>query len=311
MPILRLNAGPDGLVLHGSPAPALPTLRRAAKGSGPIIILIHGFKYDPNVPTYCPHNRIFGKGTAEARTQTQWLRPLGFASRHAGEGLAIAFGWGARGNLWNAQLSARAAGVALAQAIRDIRAVAPFRPIHAITHSMGSEVIFEALRHLPARALHRVFTITGASYASVATAAMETPAGRSAQLMNIISRENDVFDLMFERLMAPAVPMDRAMGSGVHLSNAVNIQLDCPKTLAALARFGGHVSGPERRVCHWSGYTRPGALRFYARALRSADDITLEALKAALPAMPTPRWSRIFAVPQMPSYLPARQKTAT
>lgn len=312
MPILRLNAGTDGLVLHGSPAPALPALRNAARGSGPIIILIHGFKYDPGTPRFCPHGRIFGRTRhPESVHHTQWPRPLGFASGHQDEGLAIAFGWRARGNLWRAQRSAWAAGVALAQAIQTVRTVAPYRPIHAITHSMGSEVIFEALHHLPSHAVQRIITITGASYASVAQAAMETPAGRAAELLNVTSRENDAFDAMFEKLIPAQVPQDRAMGAGVSLPNAVTLQLDCPRTLAALTRFGGHIHMPKRRVCHWSGYTRPGALQFYARALRHPEYLELQALQDALPDTSAPRWSRIFAMPDSPSHLLGWQKTAS
>lgn len=236
---------------------------------------------------------------------------MGFACGHADEGLAIAFGWRARGNLWRAQRSAWAAGVALAQAIHAIRSVTPRRPIHAITHSMGSEVIFEALHHLPENAMQRIITITGASYASVAQAAMETPAGRTAELINVTSRENDLFDAMFEQLIVADVPNDCAMGAGINLPNAVTFQLDCPHTLAALTRFGGHIHIGRRRICHWSGYTRPGALQFYARALRHSDDVTLDALQDALPPALAPRWSRIFATPHMPPHLFADQKTAS
>ncbi|KIC49172.1 alpha/beta hydrolase [Tateyamaria sp. ANG-S1] len=311
MPILRLNAGAGGLALHGSPAPALPALRHAARGTGPIIILIHGFKYDPSDTRFCPHARIFGRTRHLDSTHRQWLRPLGFGCGHADEGLAIAFAWRARGNLWRAQRSAHAAGVALAQTIRTLRTSAPDRPIHAITHSMGSEVIFEALHHLPPHALQRIIAITGASYASVAETALETVAGRTVELLNITSRENDVFDLMFERLIAPDVAQDRAIGNGLSLPHTVNIQLDCTRTLAALTRFGGHIDAPQRRICHWSGYTRAGALRFYARALRHADAVPLDALQDTLPDHAAPRWSRIFAMPHLPSYLPAGQKTAT
>ena len=116
---------------------------------------------------------------------------------------------------------------------------------------------------------------------------------------------------MFERLITPDLPHDRAMGTGVSLPHAVNIQLDCPATLSALIRFGGHITPPQRRVCHWSGYTRPGALRFYARAMRHPEHTTLEALHGALPSNPAPRWSRMFAAPSLPALLPLRQKPAS
>ncbi|MEL7133727.1 MAG: hypothetical protein AAGK77_15105, partial [Pseudomonadota bacterium] len=107
------------------------------------------------------------------------------------------------------------------------------------------------------------------------------------------------------------VPHDRALGAGVSLPHTVNIQLDCPQTLTALKGFNAHITGPRRRICHWSGYTQPGALRFYARALRHPDIVSLDALQVALPNASAPRWSRMFAVPQVPVHLPLRQKTAS
>ncbi|MEL6452502.1 MAG: alpha/beta hydrolase [Pseudomonadota bacterium] len=312
MPILRLNAGPAGLVLHGSPAPALPAIRTAARGSGPVMILVHGFKYDPDCTPCSPHTTIFRPATETTKQDhVQWLRHLGFGTGDADEGLAVAFGWRARGNLWRAERAARAAGQHLAQVIAEIRALAPHRPVHAITHSMGSEVIFEALHSLPAGAVQRIVTLTGASYASRAVAAMETEAGRTAELLNITSRENDLFDFLFERLIAPPVKGDWAMGIGLDLPNAVNIQLDCPRTLAVLTRFGGHIAPPQRRICHWSSYTRAGVLRFYARALRQPDKVPLHPMQQVLPAAVAPRWSRMFARPRLTLGLPPVQKPAS
>ena len=308
MPILRLNAGPDGLALHRSPAAALATLTTAARGCGPIIVLIHGFKYDPTDPRHCPHDRLF---SLAAQERAQWLRPLGFGCGDLREGLAIAFGWQARGHLWQAQASARTAGFALAHALRRIRTAAPHRPIHVISHSMGSEVIFAALHHLPRDTVKRIITITGASYASTAREAMTTAAGRTAELLNITSRENDLFDLMFERLIAPPAPGDRAMSTDLTLPNSLTLQLDCPRTLGVLSQFGAQIAAPSRRVCHWSGYTRGGALPFYARVIRQADTLPLAALRCALPAVPSPRWSRMFALPAVPIPLPGRQKPAS
>ncbi len=312
MPILRLNAGPDGLALHGSPAPALAALHRAARGTGPVIILVHGFKYDPHCEACSPHNTIFGRDPSSGRgIHMPWLPDLGFGTDDADEGLAIAFGWHAGSNLWRAARSARSAGTLLAQAIRAIRAQSPGRSINIITHSMGSEVIFAALYDLRARDVARIVTLMAATYASRALTAMTTPAGRTAELFNVTSRENDAFDYMYERLIAPPVTGDRAMGAGLNVPNVVNIQLDCPRTLSDLTAFGGHIAPPARRVCHWSGYTRPGALQFYARAMRQPDTVPLPALRAALPPGPAPRWSRVFVRPKPALSLPARQKAAS
>lgn len=312
MPILRLNAGATGLALHGSPASAISALRRAAVGTGPVIVMIHGYKYDPESADCSPHNTIFAhRHHPDKPQQVPWMRHMGFGTGDPDEGLAIAFGWRARGNLWSAQASARAAGQHLAKVITQLRRLAPQRPVHVVTHSMGSEVIFEALHALPAGAVQRIVTLTGASYASRAAAAMHTMAGACAELINVASRENDLFDFMFERLIAPPQPGDRAMGAGIDLANAVTLQLDCQSSLALLTRFGGHILQAERRVCHWSGYTRPGALRFYARALRQPQAVPLAALQRDLPARAAPRWSRTFARPALSLPLPLSQKTAS
>ncbi|MEM6373718.1 MAG: alpha/beta hydrolase, partial [Pseudomonadota bacterium] len=148
MPILRLNAGPDGLTLHRSPAAVWPAIGNAAVGQGPVIVMIHGFKYDPDSVRHSPHSTIFGLDTARANV-APWLRPLGFGTGNRDEGLAIAFAWRARGNLWRAAQAARKAGKHLADVIAWMRARAPGRPVHIISQSMGSEVVFEALSRLP------------------------------------------------------------------------------------------------------------------------------------------------------------------
>ncbi|MEM6760422.1 MAG: alpha/beta hydrolase [Pseudomonadota bacterium] len=306
MPILRLDAAPDAVTVHGATAPVARVLRSAARGTGPVIVLVHGFKYDPICVECDPHQKIFSLNAA-----TGWLRPLGFGAGEPDEGLAIAFGWRARGNIWRAHYAAGQAGRHLARVITDLRRLAPTRPVHAITHSLGSEVVFEALHHLGAGDLRRIVALAGASYASRAVAAMQTAAGRAADLINVTSRENDLFDAMFERLLAPAVPGDRALGDGIALPNVVNMQLDCRDTLATLPRFGGVIAPPGRRICHWSSYTRAGALAFYAHALRHPAAMPLDALRAALPAQTAPRWSRMLARRAAAAPLPMAEKTAS
>jgi len=312
LPILRLNAGPSGLSLHGSPAAALPAIRRAGRGAGPVMVLIHGFKYDPETKGRSPHTTLFGTAPHQHRPgNVAWLRHLGFGLGHEDEGLAIAFAWCARGNLRRAVMSAHVAGRHLARTIAVLSARAPERPIHVISHSMGSEVICEALNALPAHSVQRIIALSGATYASRAAGAMQSPAGRTAEMFNITSRENDVFDFIYEHAIAPPAPGDRAMGCGVDLPNVVNVQLDCPRTLAALTRFGGHIASPRRRMCHWSGYTRPGALPFYAHVLRNADKVALREMQQALPDNVAPRWSRMFAPAAVPLALPPAQKAAS
>ena len=100
------------------------------------------------------------------------------------------------------------------------------------------------------------------------------------------------------------------MGVGLDLPNAINIQLDCPSTLTSLTRFGGYISPGRLCVSHWSGYTRPGAMRFYAHALRQPDAVPLPDLLAALPRTTSPRWSGLFARPRLIRTMSPLQKAA-
>ncbi|MEM8578655.1 MAG: alpha/beta hydrolase [Pseudomonadota bacterium] len=304
MPVLRVNAAATGLSVHNSPACADAALRRAAAGTGPMMVLVHGYKYQPGHPQHCPHRRLLATGAG-------WPAGLGFGRGDPVEGLALAFGWPARGRLAEALRQTQEAGALLSRAIRQLKHAAPDRTLHLMTHSMGSEVAFAALHHLRPGDVQRVLTITGASYASRAHAALDSPAGRRAELLNIISGENDVFDALYTCLVPPPAARDRVLGAGIDAPNTVNIQIDCPKTLAVLAGFAGPIRPPGRRVCHWSGYTRPGLLAFYAAAMRRPDGVPLPALRAALPAARTARFSRLFAPPSAPRPLRAALRQAS
>ena len=300
MPILRVNASPDGPVLHASPASAIRVMSAAARGTGPVIVMVHGFKYDPGHARFCPHRGIFAtRSDPVCEKRAGWPRHLGFGQGCADEGLAVAFGWRARGALAGAQQAAQTAGRQLAGVIGALKSAAPARPVHVITHSMGSEVLLEALHHLPRSSVHRALILTAASYQSSAEAALNTPAGRSLELLNITSRENDLFDCIFEGLIPPPVPGDRAVGCGVHMPNAVNIEIDCADTLRRLQTFGGHIAAPRARICHWSAYTRPGVMQFYKHALRNPQAVPLAGLQNALRQTSTKRWARLLCRPAL------------
>ena len=294
MPILRLNAMDDGVRLHGSAASASSALGSAAQGNGPIIIMIHGYKYDPATHAHNPHGRIFASRRCPDRPDDiLWPQHLGFGWGNPNEGLAIAYAWRARGDLWRAQRRAHAAGRHLAHVIQCLHRRAPRRAVHILTHSLGSEVAFEALHDVPPGAVSRLITLTGASYRARAEAALRSPAGRRAEWINVLSRENDLYDALFEFLVRSNTPRDCTIGQGVDLPNAVNLQIDCPRSLAALSVLGTNLAGPARRICHWSGYTRPGALGLYSRLMRAPETLPLHRLQVLLPKTPTARWSRL------------------
>jgi len=309
MAILWINAHEGRPWEHHGNGTLFDELARVGRTDGPAIVLIHGYKYQPGHPDHCPHKQIFSLDSENSWNRTSgWLRQLGFGTGHPAERLAVAFGWGSRGAIWHVQRQTRSAGLALARTAIALRRQSAQRPVHILAHSLGSELAFEAMHHLPEGAIDRIIVMTGASYQGRAMAALGTPAGRTAEVINGTSRENDVFDFLFERLIPPVGPDDRAIGNGLTASNAVTLQLDCADTLVHLDRLGLPVGPPERRVCHWSAYTRPGILRVYHDLFRHRDALPLNLLRRGLPERSAPRWSRLLAPMALPRVLPFAQK---
>lgn len=293
MPIIRLNARNGLCELHHSAQSPVRLLGRMATLPGPVIVMIHGFSYQPGHSTRCPHRQILRLDLSEhCPTGTSWPRGLGFGTGRADEGLGLAFGWSARGSIWGARRRAVSAGQALARVLRVIGQRAPRRRVHIVAHSMGVEVAAEALHHLPAGAIDRIISMTGACYQSRMRDALQTEAGRRASLINVTTRENDLYDCLYERLIPRPVAMDRALGQGLDAANAVTLQVDCTRTLRHLARLETEIAPSGRRICHRSSYMRPGILQFYACLLRHPERISLDRLRAGLTLPNERRWSR-------------------
>ncbi len=286
MPVIRLSIDQASgrARVHGGGGSPAQALGRAAAGTGPIILMVHGYKYDPALPQCCPQRLIFGDDHG-------WPALLGLGA--PGAPLGVTFGWRARGPLAQVFERATALGRELARIIALLHRIAPHRALHLIAHSMGAEVALSALRLAPKGSIARVIVLTGASFTSHATAALNAPAGRTAELFNVVSRENDLFDFAFEQMIPAHDRRDRALGQGLSAVNAMTIQLDCPTTLRRLAALGSPIAPSARRICHWSGYTRPGAMAFYARLMSTPQTLPLPRLAQALPPRTAPRWSRL------------------
>ncbi len=244
----------------------------------PIVAMIHGYRYIPGHPRHDPHRQILSirPDLGGART-ISWPRHLGL-HRH---GLGLAIGWDAAGGLHGAHRRAADTGAALA-ALAD-RLAEHGRPLDLIAHSLGARVALAALSAAQPGAIGRVILLAAADLASTGGAAMHSPAGRRAEVINITGRENRLFDLMFERLIRAGG--DRALGRGLPDAppNWLDLPLDCPDTRAGLARLGHRVAAPALPVCHWSGYLRPGAFPLYRALLTDRDRLTLPRLRACLP----------------------------
>ncbi|KPP86675.1 MAG: hypothetical protein HLUCCO07_14175 [Rhodobacteraceae bacterium HLUCCO07] len=293
MPVIRVNSADAGLVLHRAEGSAEAALARAARDStGPVIVMVHGFSFRPGYGAHCPHAHILAMEDGPSWKAKSWPRGLGFGSGTADEGLGLAFGWEARGTIWDAYRRAALAGRALARALRVIRAAAPGRTVHAIGHSLGARVVMRAMAQLEPGTVGRAILLNPAEFRSAAEAALARGAGRRADLIAVTGRENAGFDMMLERLVGPVQrrrlkPGDRVLGR-VPLDGPrrVTLRLDQQDVVERLAALGHPLGETRPAVCHWSPYLRRGALPLYATLMRQADAIPLDALRVAAPEPP-------------------------
>jgi len=305
MPLLKINAVDDLPVLHGNNGldDTLHDALQDVPADAPVVIMIHGYKFAPGQPGVCPHDHILSMTpVSNCSKAVSWPRHLGFGHGNQNEGLCIAFGWKARGTIWQAWRQAARAGLALADLVRRIQAHHAC-PVDIIAHSLGARVALMGITALPARAIGRVLLMTPAEYQSTAQTALASPAGQTAEFLNITSRENDLFDALTEWFIPAAHREDRALGNGLgeQATNWINIQVDCDQTRAALATLGHRIPSPPRRICHWSAYLRPGLFGFYRELIHNRHNLPLHKLHRELPNRLTPRWTRLRTADSWPS----------
>ncbi len=293
MPLLKITARDDRPGLHAAPGDLSQALGNAlAEDPGPVTIMIHGYKYQPGHPRHCPQDTLLSPGLRERRGKRQsWPRHLGFRGQK-GEGIGLGFGWAARGSIRGAYARAAEAGAALGRLMDTVARADPERPIRLIAHSLGARVALSGIsccRHARARSL---VLLAAAEFASAARAALSQPAAEGCRVLNVTSRENDLFDFLFEQLVPSGTDADWVLGQARGGLPMVSLQLDDPASLAALRRLGYPIAASERRICHWSPYLRPGVFPLYRAVLDG--NLPLATLRAALPAEHAPRWARLW-----------------
>ncbi|MFN3281895.1 MAG: hypothetical protein ACK40I_09555 [Tabrizicola sp.] len=280
---IRADMGPDGLKLDRD---RLARKLAALPASAPVVVMIHGWRYAPGLAGDCPHGSILSLDPpAGDRRAVSWPRHLGLDGRSA---LGIALGWNAKCDPWRAHLRAGWTGPALAGIARTVHDLTG-RGVHVIAHSMGARVALSALPHLPAGHVRRMILLAAAETRGRALAAMDTPAGRSVEVVNVTTRENDLFDACFEWGIHLGLRTSIGQGLGRRLPNWHDLWIDQPCTLRALAALGHTLSDPPRRICHWSPYLRPGTTALYRAMIEgrlSARDLPLD--------LPGRRWSRLI-----------------
>ena len=254
--------------------------------TAPIVVMIHGWRYAPGFARDCPHGSILSLDPPpEDRRAVSWPRHLGLDGQ---SGLGIALGWNARCNPWRAHLRAGATGAALAEIARMVHAQTG-RGVQVIAHSMGARVALAALPLVEPGQIDRLILLAAAETRGRAQAALQTPAGRAVEVINVTTRENDVFDACFEWGIHFGLRTSIGQGLGRVCNTWRDLWIDQPATLQTLSRLGHPLSDPPRRICHWSPYLRPGTIALY-RALIDGR-LTARDLPARRPAR---RWSRLI-----------------
>ncbi|MFE3837848.1 hypothetical protein [Pseudogemmobacter sonorensis] len=275
--LIRADLTPEDLAPPvGRAARALPSIRAELSSGGarideaalidriaalpepaPVIAMVHGWRYGPGLGPDCPHETIFAPRASawENPRVTSWPRALGLCAPggDGGGGLGIAFGWPARCDLWTAYARAARAGAALAR-IAALAARAG-RPLHVIAHSMGARLTLSALARAEPGSFGHIVLLAGAEARGAARAALRSPAGRSARIVNVVTRENDLFDAGLE--WALHMGLSTAIGQGLGASHRAMRPLPAPpaggdRTGARPADPSDHAAPYDARS-RWSG----------------------------------------------------------
>jgi len=313
----RLRCADDDTCVRSRLTHALATL----PASAPVVIMLHGFRYHPDIPRADPHRLIFALNPERFDTKTcSWPEGLGF---EGDAGLAIGFGWDAVPEDlailpdWTAipliyDRAARA-GAALARALNMISEIDPVRRVDILAHSMGARVAMSALSKIRAPVLGRVILMGAAEYTSEVTRALAANrANRQAVFFNVIARENDLYDLMFETATPRSVKRDTALGAGCQMgARWLDIQIDNARTLDVLATRGISIATPSGWSSHWGFYMRPGMWSLYAGLIRRRWELA-DLRRDLAEITPDPRWSRLMRRPWPwpAAAAPARQSAA-
>ncbi|AXC49518.1 hypothetical protein DRW48_07305 [Paracoccus suum] len=287
------------VVVNAGEAPPERTWQIAAAlpAGAPIVVMIHGYRFSPH-SIHDPHNHILGlHPPADCRRAVSWPRALGFGNADdPREGLAVAFGWEARGRLRTAYGQAAAAGADLGPLVEALASAAG-RPVAMIGHSLGARVALEALGHTAPGAAGRLILLAAAEMRDRAEVAIASPAGQLAEVINVTSRENDLYDFAMEIALSAGRRPALGFGLSRRTDRWLDLQIDASDTLAALKSMGFPISGQAQRYSHWSPYLRDGLFELYAAALRQPEALPLWLLRRHLPTRAAPRWSRLLARP--------------
>ena len=284
MPLIQLKSTgnvPELRDKSGSLRDAISQALTSQPKDAPIVIMLHGLRYDPDMPAHDPATSLYSP-VANCRDPRaiSWPRHLGFARGRKDEGLCIGLAWKARTWLWTAYQRAAEIGVSLASLVDEIHAVDPKREVVIVAHSLGARVALCALPHLKAGRITRMVFIYGAEFAHVADRQLAAAKSPLPEIINVTSRENWAVDGAFAAVISGR-PWAETISSrsGTRCARWIDLPLHDAEALTVLRRAGFCVSTALRKICHWSGYTRPGVFPVYKDFLRATGKIPLAGLR--------------------------------
>lgn len=278
MAVISVNATETGWAASEPLEQAL-----AGLGSGAFVtIMIHGYRYSPMDGANDPHRHILSPGRSGFRFKSvSWPKHLKLD--RPDQGLGIGFGWHAREAPKDVANRAFDLGGTLAALVRAVKSRRPDLPIHLLGHSLGARVALAGLGAMDAGDVRRVLLLSAAEYRAQARRCMSSPAGRAAQVLNVTSGENALFDIAFRLAIAPPQKGDVVLSQGIAgLAGWTDLRIDCPRTQAILHGLGFRIQPARGALCHWSTYLRPGLFRLYRAVCDPAQGDLLDRLDAAL-----------------------------
>ena len=282
-------------------------LERLAPGT-PVVVLVHGYKFDPFHPAKDPHDSLFAPDPrAEGSRIRSWPEGLGLPCDDPETGFGIGFAWPASAAHLPHLLTTRRTGFAhvydraetfgarLAELIALLQSLAPERPVDILAHSLGARVALAALPHLRTPP-GRMILLGAAEFDTRARAYLAEAPGPGPAIYNVTARANDFYDAMFETFAPRTSWSERALGLGLTggRANWLDLQLDRAEVTAWMNARGISLEPARARFCHWSFYTRRGAFVLYRAILRRRPGWDLGSLRAEPSlAAQEPRWSRL------------------
>jgi hypothetical protein len=310
MAYFGVTAGASGL------EPALPgddleaAIRRRVPALGqPIVVLVHGYKFNPGRPGADPHRSLFALSSLPNRRIRSWPAGLGFADDQGESGLCVGFAWPASephvasllrtGRTGFARVYDRAGqqGRHLADLLRLLQRLAPGHRIDLLAHSLGARVALAALPHLEVPPGRMVLLGAAEFDARAAEFLGSRPPGAAPEIYNVTSRANDLYDLAFETFAPRRGRRERAIGLGLNrqLPCWLDLQLDRADVTAWANAQGIPLVSHGARLCHWSFYTADGTLALYQAILRRRSGWDVASLRQ-IPcfAVQEARWSRLL-----------------